>query len=70
MNQQKYQSKEAQFLFHVMDVEGIDEAFSSIKNPVLSVIAGQVKKLLVILDSNEGYQKRMAGILSRIKEDW
>lgn len=62
----KYQSKEIQFLGYLIKAENLTHT----KNPLFSILLGQMSKLLVVLDSAVEYQQKVGKILNRIKEEW
>lgn len=59
-------SKEAQFLYKMVIIEGLDK----IQHPVFGALMAQVIKMLALIDEDEGKQARIRGILNRIKEEW
>jgi len=59
-------SREACFLASLIKSENMDQ----VKHPLLSVLAGQLEKLLIIVDSKESYQQWVHKKLDQIQEEW
>lgn len=57
-------SNEAIFLANLFD------SLPRPQHPLLSVLVGQISKLMVAIDSNEDYQRWARELLNRIKETW
>jgi hypothetical protein len=63
----KLQSKSAQYLQNLLDEETKDHP---IDHPVLSILMGQLSKLMVMIDTNPEFQQTCVRVLNKVKETW
>ena len=67
MSKTNFKNREIQFLSEIIDEES---SGTKITHPMLSILFGQISKVLIILDSEESYVSKMRQILNKIKERW
>jgi hypothetical protein len=59
-----FQSREAIFLYYLFDNLPVPQ------NPIAAIMVGQFKKLVSLIDENPEYQKIVANLFHKIKEEW